>query len=182
MAAVALLPYDDGGDVVNAFGRLQLVDDDNDQAPGVRILPATMAFFTSRGFRCRAGEEALECLHRMSTERHWGSKTFKKRKREFDEEIARRTQLNLAKREVLLEVVRRFNLHVGPGAPPSNKQCERLIATTLYANIYDLISGRYHNYRTAAALKQYSVDNEKLFSKSQAKTNPVHRLLLHKLF
>ena len=119
---------------------------------------------------------------RKRTERHWGSKTFKKRKREFDEEIARRTQLNLAKREVLLEVVRRFNLHVGPGAPPSNKQCERLIATTLYANIYDLISGRYHNYRTAAALKQYSVDNEKLFSKSQAKTNPVHRLLLHKLF
>ena len=141
-----------------------------------------MTFFTSRRFLCREGEEALDCLHRMRTERLWGSKTFKKRKREFDEEITRRTQLNLAKREVLLEVVRRFNLHVERGAPPSNKQCERLIATTLYANIYDLISGRYHNYRTAAALKQYSVDNEKLFSRSQAKTNPVHRLLLHKLF
>ena len=182
MAAVALLPYDDGGDVVNAFGRLQLIDNENDEAAGVRILPSTMTFFTSRRFRCRAGEEALDCLHRMRTERRWGSRTFKKRKREFEEEIARRTQLNLAKREVLLEVVRRFNLRAEPGALLSNKQCERLIATTLYANIYDLISGRYHNYGTASALKQYSVDNEKLFSRSQAKTNPVHRLLLHKLF
>ena len=175
--------------LVGAFARLQLAERVEEEAEVVdaaamlRIQPSTMTFFTPRHFNCRASNDPLTWLKHMGAQQRWSKHKFEKMERELNEEIAGLLVHSMDKREALLFLVRTFALAPAADVPDlSNTKCKQLIATKLYANIYDLISGRYVNHHSRLALRNYSVSKRKVFCLEQAKTHPVSRLLLHQLF
>ena len=108
---------------------------------------------------------------------------YHQRRDEFNHVIRVVTKVRLSNLPDLHAIIIRYGKQRTLGLPRTIKKCRELIKANIFVNIYDFIDENDNNtqFNNVSDLSEYTVNNDKIFPKEDAKADEILTVLMHVL-